>query len=194
MEKNLLIHEEIYTHEYLWRAAQLVLKEAKSNEATQLYFTLSALLHTYMAFEAFINFSGHILFPGLWADEKKHFKGKSGGIEAKISKLQEKLPDFRWVKGERPYQTIRELQNFRNLVAHGKVIVSRYPTIWKEDGTHIHWRHPWDPFISIEKAEQSIEAVKSFCESLLISMRKRSDHPRLVFSAFEGPLGFASGR
>jgi hypothetical protein len=194
MEENLSIHEEIYTHEYLWRTAQLMLKEAKSNKEKPLYFILSALLHSYMAFEAFINFSGHVLFPELWADEKKYFKGKGGGIEAKILKLQEKLPDFQWVKGERPYQTIRKLQDFRDPVAHGKVVISHYDTIWKEDGTHVQWRHPWTPFISIEKAEQSMEAIKSFCESLLASMRKCSDHPHLAFSAFEGSLGSASGR
>jgi hypothetical protein len=134
-----------------------------------------------------------VLFPELWANEKKHFKGKGRGIEAKISKLQEKLPGFQWVKGERCYQTIRELQDFRDLAAHGKVIVLHYNTIWKEDGTHIQWRHPWTPFISIEKGEQSMEAIKSFYESLLASMRKRSNHPNLAFSAFEGALGSASG-
>ena len=52
-----LVFEEIYTHEYLWRIANLMLTEAKLSENKAFYLLLSALLMYYMAFEAFINFS-----------------------------------------------------------------------------------------------------------------------------------------
>jgi len=169
-------------------------KEANPNAKNPLYFLLSALLMSYMAFEAFINFSGYILFPEIWAEERKFFKGKGDGIEAKISKFVELLTDFEWIKNERPYQSIRKLKNFRDLVAHGKVKTSQYEAIWQEDGSHIKWEHDWDNFIPIDKAENFMNDIKYFCQLLLESIRKKSDHPHLIFDAFEGSLGSAEGR
>jgi len=194
MAQDMSISEEIYTHKYLWRAADLMLKEAKTNKERSPSFILSALHMSYMAFEAFINFCGFVLFPEFWTDEKKIFKGRGGGIEAKISKIRKRLTDFDWQNGKKLYQSVRELKDFRDLVSHGKVIASTYKAIPQEDGSHIKWEHPWDMFISIEKAESSMRDIKSFCQALLEAMRKRSDHPHVFFNAFEGPRASAEGR
>lgn len=194
----MLISEEIYTHQHLWDAASLMLKESLKEEnlkkINSFYFLLSALLMSYMAFEAFINFAGYIILPKIWANEKTYFKGRGNGIETKISKLIEVLADFQWKKGERPYQSIRNLKNFRDMVVHGKVKNSTYEAILKNDGTHIKWEHDWDAFITIDQVKIFMDDIKSFCQSLLESMRKKTDHPHLIFDAFEGPLGSARGR
>jgi hypothetical protein len=198
MSEKLSVFEEIYTHEYLWRAAKLMLEEAKSNakldERKSFYFCLLSPLMSYMAFEAFINFSGHILFPEEWKDEKNYFKGKGDVIEIKISKLMDKLDAFKWEKGKRPYQSIKELKAFRDMVSHGKVKTSQYEAIRTDDGSHIEWTHDWDDFISIEKVEKIfMNDIKVFCQSLLESMRKKSDHLHLLYDAFEGTLAHADG-
>jgi hypothetical protein len=198
MSKKTSVYEEIYTHEYLWRAAELVLEEATLNEKLDarksFYFCLLALLMSYMAFEAFINFCGYILFQKEWSDEKNYFKGKGDVIEAKISKLIEKLDDFEWDRGRRPYQSIKTLKNYRDMLSHGKVKTSLYEAIRKEDGSHIKWIHDWDDFISIKKVNKFMYDIKAFCQSLLVSMRKRSNHLHLRHDAFEGPLAFSTGQ
>jgi hypothetical protein len=200
MSEKISVFEEIYTHEYLWRAAELMLEEAKLNvkadERKSFYFCLLAPLISYMAFEAFINFFGYILFTEEWKDEKSYFRGKRKGdvIETKILKLIEKLDDFKWEKGKRPYQSIKELKAFRDMVSHGKVKTSQYEAIRTGNGRHIKWVHDWDDFISIEKVENYfMKDIKTFCQSLLLSMRKKSKHPHLIFNAFEGSLASAEG-
>lgn len=191
------VSEEICTHEYLWVIASLMLeeslKEANLKKVDSFYFRLSALLMSYMTFEAFINFSGYILFPEIWENEKDYFKGKGDNVEAKISKLIEKLTEFEWKKGERPYQSIRNLRKFRDTVVHGKVNASNYEALMTNDGSYFKFKHDWNEFTTEKKVKESMDDIKSFCQSLVESMRKKSDHLHLMFNAFEGSLGSANG-
>jgi len=183
------IVEEIYTHEYLWRSGTAIVDriEAKADDAHHL--ALPALLVTYLAYEAFINFAGHVLLPELWSREKENFKGKP--LEYKIERIASKLPSFEWRKGERPYQSVRQLSEFRDLVAHGKVQVNEYLAEPQNDGTHFAFRHAWDVYLARDQLLRFREDTKAFCDALLASMRQASEHPHLVFAAFEGSL--ASG-
>jgi len=187
------VSEEVYTHEYLWRAAEVMAQESEQSEHNSLYFRIAALLLSYLAFEAFINFLGQLLFPEVWANEKDAFKGKGDIVEAKISKLMEKLTDFEWRKGEAPYQKIKLLKDFRDIVTHGKFVRSNYETILKEDGSYIKWQHKWDSFVQPPHVKEFMEAIRGFCQSLTLEARKSSDHLHLVFDAFDGPLGSAEG-
>jgi hypothetical protein len=187
MSQRMLTYEEIWTHKYLWQSANVLLEAAKSNETESYYFLLPALFMSYAAFEAFINFCGYIILPEIWANEREYFKGKDNNVEAKISKLLEILNDFEWKKGQKPYQTIRDIGKERDLIAHGKVNVSEYESISIGDGSHIKLEHEWDRSISTGKVEGALHDIKSFCQSLTESMRKQDeDHPELVFDAFEG--------
>jgi hypothetical protein len=47
--------------------------------------------------------------------------------------------------------------------------------------------------MSVKAVEDARADIKSFCQSLLVEMRKVSDSPRLTFDAFEGPLARAHG-
>ncbi|MEX2164006.1 MAG: hypothetical protein WD823_07160 [Sulfuricaulis sp.] len=185
------IEEEIYTHEYLWRSASRLLEHAEKQTEGSFYFLLPSLLISYMAFEAFVNFCGFVLLPELWKDEKKHFKGK--GIEGKLDKIVTKLPDFSWRKGEPPYQRIRNLEDFRDIVSHGKVVATQYVAEWKKDGTHFQFMHYWDTYLSVEAVKRARVDIKSFCQSLLVELRKHSDHLHLNFNAFEGSLASGTG-
>lgn len=186
------IDEEIYTHEYLWRSASKLLEHAEVQGEAPPYLLLPALLVSYMAFEAFVNFCGFILLPELWKDEKKHFKGK--GIDGKIEEIVKKLPTFEWEKGEPPYQRIKNLENFRDIVSHGKVVATQYVTEQKEDGSHFQFKHSWDAYLSVHAVNAARVDIKSFSQSLLIVLRQHSDHPHLIFDAFEGCLASGSGK
>ncbi len=185
------IEEEIYTHEHLWRSASNLLEHAKALDMGAHYFLLPSLLMSYMAFEAFINFCGFVLLPELWKNEKRNFKGK--GMEGKLGVIVAELPKFTWQKGERPYKTIRNLEDFRDIVAHGKVETNQYVAERKEDGSHFQFRHSWDTYLSADAIKSARADIKSFCQSLLVELRKHSEHPHLVFDAFEGSLTSGTG-
>lgn len=184
------VEEEIYTHEYLWRSSTVLLDRSRTEAQASYHLLLPALLMAFLAFEAFINFCGFVRCPDLWRDEKKHFKGK--GLEGKIEVIVGALPDFRWCKGQRPYQTIRTLEAFRSAVAHGKVIASQYIAEAQEGGGHFSFSHVWDNYISPSAVEAARTDIKAFSQSLVLALRKVSEHPHLNFDAFEGSLASGS--
>jgi hypothetical protein len=185
------IEEEIYTHEHLWLSASRLLEHAEARTEESFYFLLPSLLMSFMAFEAFVNFCGFVLLPALWKEEKKHFKGK--GIEGKLDKIVARLPNFTWRKGEPPYQRIRNLEDFRDIVSHGKVVATQYVAERKEDGSHFQFKHSWDTYLSVDAVKSARADIKSFCQSLLVELRKHSDHLHLNFDAFEGSLASGTG-
>lgn len=185
------IEEEIYTHEYLWRSGSRLLEHGEAQSGGSFYFLLPSLLMSFMAFEAFVNFCGFVLLPEIWKEEKKHFKGK--GIEGKLEKIIAKLPDFTWRKGEALYQRISNLEDFRDIVAHGKVVATQYVAERKEDRSHFQFKYAWDAYLSVDAVKSARADIKSFCQSLLVELRKHSDHLHLNFDAFEGSLASASG-
>jgi hypothetical protein len=190
MPKLAKVEEEIYTHEYLWRSSSLLLDKARAEEQTSYHLLLPSLLMAFLAFEAFINFCGFVCRPELWKDEKRHFKGK--GLEGKIEVLAAALPHFDWQKGQRPYQTIKRLEAFRDIVAHGKVVASQYVAERQEGGRHFSFKHVWDNYVSLSAVEDARADIKAFSQSLLVETRKGSDHPHLNFDAFEGSLASGS--
>ena len=194
MTKLVSVKEEIYTHEFLWRSSSLLLEKAKAEEEAAYKLLIPSLLVGFLAFEAFVNVCGFVLLPEIWEEEKKHFRGK--GIEGKLEVIMTKLPAFPWQKqkGQRPYQAIKELEGFRDMVAHGKVKATEYVAEAQEGGRHFRFTHDWDIYMSVEGVEDARANKKSFCQSLLVEMRKVSDHLHLNFDAFEGSLASASGR
>jgi len=187
--KSRLVLEEVYPHEFLWRSASALLKKAEAEERARDYLLLPSLLVSFMAYEAFVNFCGFALLPKVWAKEKENFKGR--GIEAKLEALILKLPSFSWQKGKPPYQNVKRLEEFRDMVAHGKVTASTYVAQEKDDGSHFRFQSLWSDYISVEAVKAFRSDLKSFCQSLVVELRKASDHPHLNHDAFEGSL--ASG-
>jgi len=191
MPKRVCVKEEIYTHEFLWRSSLFLLEKAKAEEEAVWKPLIPSLLMAFMAYEAFINFCGVVLCPKIWEKEKEHFKGK--GIEGKLEVIMSKLPDFRWQKGQRPYQAIKQLEGFRDMVAHGKVQAAKYDAEAQEGGGHFRFRHEWDTYMTVEKVEKVRADIKAFCQSVLVEMRKVSGNLHLLFDAFEGALAHAEG-
>ena len=189
MSKACDVEEEIYPHEYLWRSSTAVAVRLESSADDAHHLLLPALLATFFAYEAFVNFCGLVHLPDLWSREKENFKGKS--LEYKVELIASGLPGFVWRKGERPYQTVSALCGLRELAAHGKVQVTRYAAEQKSDGTHFRFQHAWDSYLSQENVLLARADTQAFCESLLVALRRCSEHPHLAFPAFEGSL--ASG-
>lgn len=186
------VREEIFPHEHLWRSGKLLLVLAKDEGQENYKLLLPALLISYTAYEAFINFCGHVLAPELWKEESKNFRGK--GIEEKINVICQRVPDFAWLKGERPYQTIRSLRGFRDTISHPQVVAAEYETERQKDGSHIRYEAPWDEYMSVDSIRRIRGDIEAFCESLRQSMSKVVDHPHVIASpAFKGTLAQSEG-
>lgn len=192
MPGNHIVEEEIFTHEYLWRSSSTLAELVDEDEDANYHLIIPALVITVMAFEAFVNFCGFALLPERWANEREKFRGQ--GIDGKLAAIAEQLPQFELRKGYEPYQSIKKLFVFRDLVAHGKVHANRYETERQEDGSHFRWEHPWDSYLSREAVAKARSDVRSFCQRLVVAMRHEPDHhPHLLHDAFEGPLASGSG-
>ena len=186
MTKLCIVEEELYSHESLWRSSTALTSRLGEDSDDSHHLLIPALLTTFLAYEAFINFAGHVVLPDLWADEKKNFKGK--GIEGKLGKIVGAIPSFQWKKGESPYQNVRQLEVFRDLVAHGRVVVTKYKTIQQRDGSHFRFEHTWDEYLSQTSVLTARRDVQAFCQTLLVALRAVSDHSHLIFNAFEGSV------
>ena len=185
------VEEEVFTHEYLWRSATALAGRLTEDASDSHHLLLPTLLTSIMAFEAFVNFAGYVVCPALWAEEKKNFKGK--GMEGKLGAIAKRLPEFLWEPGKSPYQDLARLMAFRDLVAHGKVRTSQHLAEPKADGTHFTFRHEWDAFLTPTAVSGAMLQIKSYCQSLLVEMRKTPDHHlHLYFNAFEGSLASGS--
>lgn len=189
MNKSVLVEETIFTHEYLWRSSTTLFNQAKSHPENSQHYLIPSLLMSFLAFEAFVNFCGEILAPEKWANERDNFRSK--GLNGKLEEIFKKIPEFVWEKDQPPYKDIKNIENFRHMAAHGKVIKSKYSAVQKEDGSHFEFTHPWDEFISEEAVTSGRRSIENFCNSILNEARKITDEPHFIFPAFSGSL--ASG-
>lgn len=187
-----IIEEEIYTHEYLWRSSNALAKLVEADEEANHRLIIPALVTTVMAFEAFVNFCGFAVLPELWENEREEFRGK--GIDGKLSKIAEQVPTFEFRKGQKPYQSIKKLLCFRDIVVHGKVHTNRYETQPQNDGSHFRWESPWDSYFSREAVAKARSDIRSFAQCLVVAMRNDPDHHlHICHDAFKGPLASGSG-
>lgn len=201
MKKIKIVKGVAYPHEYLWRAALRCREAATQGDKASFHFLALAALSSYLAFESFINYLGQCLDPQAWKDEKTFFnQSEYYGIEGKVKRIVEKLPDYEWKKGERPYQSIMEVRKFRNLMVHGKPY-SFNKTIEiknEEDEERVElFEFDWEEFISIGNIERYMSHIKEFCESLRCQASVLFDDydkdTHLFSKAFEGGLAHSEG-
>ncbi len=183
-EKTMKIEGVIYPHAYLWKASNKSLKMAETNEREQYYLLMQSLLTAYLAFEAFINSLGECLDPYAWKEEKTFFNQSDyKGIEGKIKRIAENLPEFNFKKGERPYQVIKKAGEFRDLLAHGKPhhYTKEVPDLGHKTDAY---EFNWDEHLSLRKVEEGRKAIEEFCESLnseANAILEERDHPSHPF-------------
>jgi hypothetical protein len=95
----------------------LTLSRTSENDA--LFFSLSAMLMMYFAFEGYLNWLGLLIAPEVWDKEKEFFsrppyQGTLGKYLYLSKVLVLQVPD----KSEGPFQTAKELQQLRDKSVH----------------------------------------------------------------------------
>ncbi|MEA2861910.1 MAG: hypothetical protein QOC72_3949 [Methylobacteriaceae bacterium] len=102
----------VHTYAELWHASKCVLERGLETQEGSAWQFLSSLVLTAFAFEAYLNHAGPTLFRS-WADLQ------SLGPIPKCNVICERL-GVAFSTGARPLQSVIELQNFRNEMAHGR--------------------------------------------------------------------------
>jgi hypothetical protein len=105
---------EVNTYAELWHASDCVLKAGFDNPIGSTWQYLSSIVLTAFAFEAYLNHVGPRTLNS-WSSLER------SAVLAKFALLAEVLEvDFDSGKKQRPLQTIYQLINFRNTMAHGR--------------------------------------------------------------------------
>jgi len=108
------------THCELWDCCEHMASHAANATKGAFYFHMSEMLFAYLSYEAYLNFVGLRIAPEEWSDERNFFaSGSYQGIRGKLKLIEEKL-GFRVDRTAHPYNTVANLEQFRDLISHGK--------------------------------------------------------------------------
>ncbi len=104
----------VHMYAELWHASKCVLERGIENEKGSSWQFLSSIVLTAFAFEAYLNHVGKSLI-ACWESVEPLPPPKKFNLICELLKV-----DFPGEAGKRPVQTLTQLQDFRNLMAHGK--------------------------------------------------------------------------
>ena len=187
---------ETFTHKILWECCLRQMDTARRRKKGTKYFHITAMLMAYLTYEAYINFLGDRFAHETWKNEREFFsKAPYKGIDGKLKKIMENCPITGITKGQRPYQTIKQLKTLRDLLSHCK------PDKFKK--TIIHHRDNEPPLfgkydklemlVSKEKAEMAVKDVEEFIEFI---HKQAAQHTKDIWfgkEALSGIRGYSSG-
>jgi hypothetical protein len=118
---------EFHTHQILWEHAALMRDLRIKNQNGDAYVDVeealacSMLLHVAFAVEAHANYLLESACPTEYESERTFFsEGKYRGTLGKLYFLSEHL-NVSLDKGSRPFQTVKELFKWRDLIAHSRI-------------------------------------------------------------------------
>ena len=193
------IHEvagEGYTHQLIWNSAQLLMSQPETKTPNDGYFRIAGMVMAYFTYEAYLNLIGPHIDPEAWKNEREFFsKSPYRGTDGKLKKVCEKL-EIKIERGQRPYQTVRELKYLRDFLAHGKLEAYTYEIEVKEGETTDMFRDlSIYEMITREKADRALKDMEAFLEDLRAKMIEKLGEDEMVFrtKALHFPLSSAWG-
>ena len=188
------VHGEHYTWRSLWVGASTLQERGRLDESGSWWATLSAMLLAYTALEAYLNYLGPSLCPGEWTNEKAFFsKGKYRGTLGKLALLLDRcgLP---WDPSRQPWQTLKEINKRRDLIAHPR------NEHWDEE---IAFLSPGDlrsrdsafyALVDEKFVDRAMAAIEAVCDPLHVAAaRILEGGPAFGPSAFHGMVGHSGG-
>jgi hypothetical protein len=152
----------VHTYSELWHASDCLLDAGVENPEGSSWQFLSSLMLTAFTFEAYLNHVGAVTFK-CWADIDQL------PPRSKLQLLCEALGvEFSEGYGARPLQTISNLLNFRNTLAHGRSIeLQSKPLLRTTENYHVAYREElltdWEGLIRDKdfavRAREDVRAV-----------------------------------
>jgi hypothetical protein len=154
--------KDVRTAAYNRSAARCFLNLAKSQIEGQFFFSQASLVFSAFTHEAFLNTLGPKLI-NEWAgheydrpEDKLNLICKTIGYEPN--------------KGKRPYQTLKKLFKFRNLIAHGReetLMVQGKIVRKAASGGYMHAvESEWEAYCKVSNARKAYEDVYAIAQDL----------------------------
>jgi hypothetical protein len=183
---------EGFLHRKLWIVVRRQIEHATEKPKGASYDHLATMVFASHALEAYFNFVGERLAPDFWKDERKHFRAT--GFAGKVKKVLELCTIPEPDKNSRPYRTIWELKELRDLIAHAKIEKFFEAIDHSDDETPERYKTPLDLMVTPEKARVAADDVREFANMIHTAARRLVRDLWFGETAFEGVLRRASGR
>lgn len=177
---------DVFPHVWHYVSSKHFLKQAEEKTEGSLYPLLASMLFSAFCFEAYLNFLGREQIVDWESTERKL------GLTDKLDLLSKSIK-YNVDSGRRPFQTIKELFRFRDMVVHAKPeTVTGERKRHKDTGQLRFPTSKWIELCDLATATRFHEDVK---ESIL-ELHRRSGHgaddnPLLIpeISVFSIPAG-----
>lgn len=147
--------KNLRTAAYNRSAARFFLELAEEQENGQFYSVLASIVFSSFTHEAFLNSLGTIKVK----DWPEHDYDNPGDKLSLICKTIGYKPN----KGKRPYQTLKKLFRFRNLIAHGReeIIPAKGRVVPKKDkGGYLDAiEGEWEQYCTVNNARKAYDDV-----------------------------------
>lgn len=149
----------------LSHANRVLLDNAKQKKDGYFYEIMSSLIVAAFKHEAFVNHLGYALLPN-WHDlERKRHSDKHNAILKEIGLSID--------KGQRPFQTLHDLFDARNEIAHGKPQLLTHDSV-VENGTREEMRRrkpftKWESLCTLEFAQLAYDDTEEIAKLLWTS-------------------------
>jgi hypothetical protein len=164
------IDGEHLIHKELWRIVERQVEHALNHPTGRAYDNLVAMVFTFLALEAYLNFVGERLDPDFWKNERAHFART--GFEGKLKWVLGKI-GLQHRAGARPYTTVQLLAALRDLVVHGKTVRFKKTMRHAVGKTPpLHQMPLWDELITEQRASIAVSDVKSLVEAIHETAKK----------------------
>ena len=166
---------EVRTDAELWNASRVLFDIASAQEKGSACTSLSSILLTMFALEAYLNHLGSKLFKS-WSDlEALSPRAK---LEVIMERVGLDLP-----RGRDPIQTVDRLVRFRNAIAHGKT-----QTLKPKDEFHsptadidmILWNRPltdWEKLCTPKMADSARKQIEKLVNELHSASKIKGEFP-----------------
>ena len=158
---------EIYNHRILWITANKNLTLSRTSEKDALFYSLSAMLMMYFAFEGYLNWLGSLVAPEIWCEEKEFFnKSPYQGTLGKYLFLSKILVLPAPTQSKRPFQTVKELQQLRDKAVHPRTESGKRNVKFVEGKFPPNYRSWLSTKVSAQKKDRQKKDVEALANKI----------------------------
>lgn len=179
-------------HRLMWAIVEEQRTVAEERERDWSNAALVAMVFSFHAMEAYLNYVGLRLAPEIWENEREHFR--KTGFKGKLREVMNRA-GLGWASGKRPLQTVLELEKLRNAVAHGRPEKRTGKILYAEDS------EPPYPVFTLrsmftpkQKMSKAVHDVEQLANEIQKATRLKLKVKDVWFrdEAFRGPISHST--
>jgi hypothetical protein len=186
-----------WPHRLMWAIVEEQAKLARERTHDWSKPALVAMVFAFHAMEAYINYVGISLAPEIWANEKEHFR--KTGFKGRLRDVMERA-GVAWTPDKPPLQTVLQLKQLRDAIAHGKP-EKQAGEIKHAENTETPYpkfklRSMFTPKGKMESAVHDVEELANKIQANAKLKLKAEGGEDVWFGdeAFQGPQSYSFGR